>query len=413
MSRKIKKCRNCNNNNFLELFSLGKIAFTGKFTNNYKTQIPKDFINLILCTKCKLVQIDRNFNSRYLYGKDYGYRSGINATMSDHLKKIANKLKIITKLKRGDAVLDIASNDGTLLNNYPKNIISIGVDPIIEKLSKFYNKEHIKIGDFFSARKIFQLKIKKKFKIITAISVFYDLKKPNSFLRDVNKIIDTKNGIFLLEHADLCSIIKNNLFDTICHEHLTYYSSKIIINMAIKNNFKIIDIERNEINGGSTRFYFAHKESIYKEKKEKISRALDFEKKFKLERSQTFTKFYKKILKLKTSLNFLIDKIKKNKKIIHGYGASTKGNVLLQFYGIGSGEIKYIADRNIKKNNHYTPGTRIKIINEKKSRSLKPDYYLVLPWHFKKEILDREKKLLKKNTNFIFPLPQLRVIKCG
>lgn len=413
MSRKIKKCRNCNNNKFLELFSLGKIAFSGKFTNNYKTQIPKDFINLILCTKCKLVQIDRNFNSRYLYGKDYGYRSGINATMSDHLKKIANKLKIITKLKRGDAVLDIASNDGTLLNNYPKNIISIGVDPIIKKLSKFYNKEHIKIGDFFSARKIFQLKIKKKFKIITAISVFYDLKNPNSFLRDVNKIIDTKNGIFLLEHADLCSIIKNNLFDTICHEHLTYYSSKIIINMAKKNNFKIIDIERNEINGGSTRFYFAHKESIYKEKKEKISRALDFEKKFKLERSHTFKKFYKKILKLKTSLNFLIDKIKKNKKIIHGYGASTKGNVLLQFYGIGSGEIKYIADRNIEKNNHYTPGTRIKIISEKKSRSLKPDYYLVLPWHFKKEILKREKKLLKKNTNFIFPLPQLRVLKCG
>jgi NDP-4-keto-2,6-dideoxyhexose 3-C-methyltransferase len=413
MSHKIIKCRNCNNNKFKELFSLGKLAFTGKFPNKYETQIPKEYINLIICTQCKLVQLDRNFDSRYLYGKDYGYRSGINKTMSEHLKKIASKLKIFTKLKSGDAVLDIASNDGTLLNNYPKNIFTVGVDPIIKKLSKFYNKEHLKIGHFFSAKKILEFKIKKKFKIITALSVFYDLKNPNSFLSDVNKIIDIKNGIFLLEHADLHSIIRNNLFDTICHEHLTYYSSKIIIEMAKKNNFKIIDIERNDINGGSTRFYLAHKDSIYKEKKEKISEILLFEKKLKLESSDTFKKFYKKILKLKTSLNILINKITINKKIIHGYGASTKGNVLLQFYNIGNKNIKYIADRNIQKNNHYTPGTRIKIISEKISRSLCPDYYLVLPWHFKKEILKREKKLLKKNTNFIFPLPRIKVLKCG
>ena len=182
--------------------------------------------------------------------------------------------------------------------------------------------------------------------------------------------------------------------------------------MAKNNNFKIIDIERNDINGGSTKFYFAHKESLYKEKKEKISRFLDSEKKLKLESIKTFKKFYKKILKLKTDLNITIDQIIRNKKIIHGYGASTKGNVLLQFYGIGRDKIKYIADRNIEKNNHYSPGTRIKIITEKKSRSLRPDYYLVLPWHFKKEILKREKKLLKKNTNFIFPLPQVRIVKC-
>ena len=412
MSLKIKKCRNCKNNNFLKLFSLGKLAFTGKFSKNKNTQIKKDFLNLVICTNCKLVQIDRNFNSKYLYGKDYGYRSGINLTMTNHLKETANKLSILTKLKAGENILDIASNDGTLLNSYPKNSFTVGVDPIINKLSKFYNKRHLKINDFFSFKKLLQFKIKKKFKIITAISVFYDLKDPNSFLRDINKIIDIKNGIFLLEHADLYSIIKKNLFDTICHEHLTYYSSKIIINMARNNNFKVIDIERNNINGGSTRFYFAHKKSSYNEKKKKILRFLNDEKKTKLENVETFKKFYKKILRLKNSLNFFIDSLLKNKKIIHGYGASTKGNVLLQFYGIGRDKIKYIADRNIEKKNHYTPGTKIKIITEKKSRSLKPDYYLVLPWHFKKEILIREKKLIKKSTKFIFPLPEVSVEKC-
>jgi len=412
MLLKTVKCRNCKNNNFSKLFSLGKLAFTGKFSKNKNSQIKKDFLNLVMCSKCKLVQIDRNFNSRYLYGKDYGYRSGINSTMTNHLKETANKLKILTKLKADDYVLDIASNDGTLLNNYPKTVFTVGVDPIINKLSKFYDKRHIKIDGFFSAKKIWQLKIKNKFKIITAISIFYDLKNPNSFLRDINKIIDIKNGIFLLEHADLHSIIKNNLFDTICHEHLTYYSSKIIIDMAKNSNFKIIDIERNNINGGSTRFYLAHKKSLYREKKEKILKFLDDEQKNKLDNVKTFKKFFKKILELKKSLNLCINKIIKNNKIIHGYGASTKGNVLLQFYGIKRDKIKYIADRNIEKNNHYTPGTRIKIVTEKKSRSLNPDYYLVLPWHFKKEILNREKRLVKRGTKFIFPLPEVRIEEC-
>lgn len=411
MSYKLKKCRNCRKNSFKNLFSLGKLAFTGKFPNKIKTNVKKDFINLVICKNCKLVQLDRNFNMKYLYGKDYGYRSGINATMSNHLKNTALRLKNLTNLKKDDSIIDIASNDGTLLNNYPKDTFTVGIDPIIKKLSRFYNKRHIQIGDFFSAKKIFKKKIKNKFKILTAISVFYDLENPNNFLRDISKIIDKKSGIFLLEHADLYSIIKHNLFDTICHEHLTYYSSKIIINMAKRNNLRIIDIERNDINGGSTRFYFSHNDSLYKEKKEKISNFLKIEKKTKLENSDTFKKFFQKILRLKTSLNKSIDRIIENKKIIHGYGASTKGNVLLQFYGIGRKKINFIADRNIEKNHHFTPGTKIKIITEKKSRSLRPDYYLVLPWHFKKEILKREKSLLKNNVKFIFPLPEVKIIK--
>ena len=180
--------------------------------------------------------------------------------------------------------------------------------------------------------------------------------------------------------------------------------------MAKRNNLRIIDIERNDINGGSTRFYFSHNDSLYKEKKEKISNFLKVEKKTKLENSDTFKKFFQKILRLKTSLNKSIDRIIENKKIIHGYGASTKGNVLIQYYGLDSNYLDFISERNKQKFNCYTPGSKIKIVSEKYSREHKPDFYVVFPWHFKKEILLREKKIRKKGTKFIFPLPKVKII---
>ena len=411
MSQKLKECRNCKNNNFSNLFSLGKLSFSGKFSKNKKENIPKDFINLIICQKCKLVQLDRNFNPKYLYGKDYGYRSGINKTMTDHLQNTARKLEKLTHLKSGDCVIDIASNDGTLLKGYKKYVIAVGIDPIINKYKKFYKKNHYKINDFFSADAFFKKNLKKKAKVITALSVFYDLKDPNKFLKDISKIIEKEKGLFLLEHADLYSIIKYNLFDTLCHEHLEYYSTEVILNMLKRNNLKIIDIERNNINGGSTRFYIAHEETSYISKNKKIKKFLIQEKKLNLKKVITYKKFFLKIKELKKKLNSILFKINKAKKIIHGYGASTKGNILLQFYGINDKLIKYISDRNCEKNGKFTPGTKIKIIKEEESRILMPDYYLVLPWHFRNEILIRERKLLKKRTKFIFPLPRIEITK--
>jgi len=411
MSQKLKECRNCKNDDFSNLFSLGKLAFSGKFSKNKKENIAKDFINLIICKNCKLVQLDRNFNPKYLYGKDYGYRSGINKTMTVHLQNTAKKLQKLTHLKSGDCVVDIASNDGTLLKGYKKYVVAVGIDPIINKYKKFYEKKHYKINNFFSADAFLKINLKKKAKVITALSVFYDLRDPNKFLKDISKIIVKENGLFLLEHADLYSIIKYNLFDTLCHEHLEYYSTEVILSMVKKNNLKIIDIERNNINGGSTRFYIAHEESSYISKKNKIKNFLIQERRLNLKNVITYKKFFLKIKKLKKKLKSILFKISKAKKIIHGYGASTKGNILLQFYGINNKIIKFISDRNLEKNGKFTPGTKIKIISEQESRILMPDYYLVLPWHFRNEILIRESKLLKKKTNFIFPLPLIEITK--
>ena len=405
---KIKNCRNCKNTELFDLFSLGKISFTGRFPNTIRQNVPKAYLNVLMCKKCKLVQLDRNFDLNYLYGKSYGYRTGINKTMTDHVKKIVRKCSALVKLKSKQYVLDIGSNDATLLNFYANDIIKVGVDPLVNKYKKFYKKINYKISNFFKIKDIEKIKIKKKFKIISALSVFYDLRDPNKFIKEIKKILDDK-GVFVLEHVDLYYIIKNNIFDTICHEHLVFYSTKIIIEMMKNNDLKVFNHEYNEINGGSSRYYICHSKANFKVSKN-IKKVLLRENLQGIELKKTYKLFFTKILNEKIKLIKLIKKIKNEKQDIHGYGASTKGNVLLQFYNINNKVVNYIADRNPLKWNSFTPGTRIKIISESQSRKIKPHYYLVLPWHFKNEILIREKNIRKKGTKFIFPLPKVRVV---
>ncbi|OUU53379.1 MAG: hypothetical protein CBC25_00805 [Pelagibacteraceae bacterium TMED65] len=399
-------CNNCKSKNLKKVFSLGKLSFSGRFGKTLKENIPKDNLNLVICNSCKLVQLDRYFDPRYLYGKGYGYRTGINKTMTSHVKKTVQTAIKSVNIKSGDYVLDIASNDGTLLSFYPKNIKTVGIDPLINKYKNYYKQIDYKVSSFFQKNKILKLKLK-KFKIITALSVFYDLRNPNDFLKDVKEILDD-NGIFILEHADLYSIIKNNVFDTICHEHLSYFSSKVIVEMVKKNNLRVFKHEFNDINGGSSRYFIVHEKSKYKTQSS-VKRVLSLESKNKIEKIETLQIFFKKILSICNELSKLIKKIKQKKQSIHGYGASTKGNILLQFCRLGKKEIDFIADRNPLKFNLYTPGTKIKIISENKSRKIQPNYYLVLPWHFKNEILVREKKALKNKVKFIFPLPKLKI----
>jgi len=404
---KIKKCRLCKKSRLKELFTLGNMCFTGKFPSKNQS-IKKKPITVTICSNCELVQLGHNFDLKYLYGPDYGYRTGINKTMLAHVKNVVNYLTKKAKLKKDEMTLDIASNDGSLLKCYNNNIKTFGIDPILKKYQKEYKKINYKISDFFSFEKIRKV-TNKKFKIITALSVFYDAYDPNKFLNDVKKLL-SNDGIFLLEFADLASIIKYKMFDTICHEHLEYYSTKVIIDLCKKNNLRVFDIKENDINGASKQYYICHDLSIYKSNKNVIKNKLNYEKKLNLSKVSTFKKFIKEINVSKNRLLKLLNEISKKGKSIHCYGASTKGNVLLQYYKINNKMIKFAAERNKSKYNLYTPGSMIKIISEKISRSYKPDYYLVLPWHFKKEILIREKKIRKSGTKLIFPLPKLEII---
>ena len=404
---KINNCRNCRKKNLIQLFTLGNQYFTGKFIK-YGDKVKKAPINLSICKKCKLVQLKDRYNLKYMYGPDYGYRTGINKTMSLHVKKITKILSKKVNLKKNDFVLDIASNDGTLLNYYNRNIKTFGIDPVLDKYKLYYKNIDYKKNNFFNKNAI-KSKTKNKFKIITALSVFYDLNNPNKFLKDVHDILD-ENGLFLLEFADLASLIKLNMFDTICHEHAEYYSTKVLIKMFEKNDLRLLQINKNDINGASKQFLLSKKNSKFKSNNKNIINILKEEKLLKLDDPKMYSKFFTKIKKIGKELKTFLDRQIKKNKVIHGYGASTKGNTLLQFFKIGQRQISFISDRNPDKYSLKTPGTNITIISEKKSRSLKPDFYLVLPWHFKKEILKREIKIRKKGTRFIFPLPKLTII---
>lgn len=404
---KIKRCRSCNKSNIKKLFSLGNLCFTGKFPS-INQEIRKEPIDLVICKNCELVQLGHNFDLKYLYGPDYGYRTGINKTMLDHVCGVVKTLTKKTQLKKNELVLDIASNDGSLLNFYDKKTITFGIDPILNKYIGEYKNINYKISDFFSLKSITS-KTKKKFKIITALSVFYDAINPNKFIKDA-KCLLSEDGIFLLEFADLASIIENKMFDTICHEHLEYYSSKVIIDLCKRNDLRVFDIKKNDINGSSKQYYICHSQSKYKNDQNVINKILNSEKNLKLSDPKTFKNFINTINTSKQKLVNFLKKAKKIGKTVHGYGASTKGNVLLQYYKINNKMIDYVAERNKNKYNLYTPGTNIKIISEVLSRFDNPDYYLVLPWHFKKEILIREKNIRKTGTKFIFPLPNLKII---
>ncbi len=408
MSSYINKCRYCDSKSLVGLFNLGKMRFTGKFPK-LKEKIPYGELNLVMCKSCKLVQLKNIFNMKYLYNKDYGYRTGINATMSDHVKNVVKKIYKIAKIKNNDNVLDIASNDATLLKNYKKGIITWGIDPILKKYDSEYKKINFKIPNFFNHRLILKKKKNIKFKAISALAVFYDLDNPNIFIKGIKKILD-KDGIFYLEFQDLMMILKKNMFDTICHEHLEYYSVSFINKLLKKYKLRIFDHFYNQINGGSSAYLICHEDSKYKTNFKKIKKVLSEEKKFGIEKISTYKNFKKRIENIKINLNSKIEKILSDKKTIHGYAASTKGNVLLQYFNLNNKKISYISDRNPKKAKLYTPGSNIKIISEKNSRKMRPDFYLVLAWHFKREILEREKTIRKKGTKFIFPLPKVQII---
>ena len=402
---KIKFCRSCKSKKIKEIFDFGKLAHAGVFPIEKNKNIKKEYLKVLYCENCSLVQLDRNYSLNYMFGKNYGYKSGTNEIMKNHLKNLVKKIQLDFNLERNDKVLDIASNDGTLINYYDKNLIRCANDPLINKFSKNYKHIKFKFSDFFSAEKI--LKKIKNFKVITALAVAYDLQKPNVFFKGIKKLL-AKDGILILEVADLYLTQKNNVFDTFCHEHLEYYSFKSINRILNKNGLKVFKHQFFDINGGTSRYFVCHLDNS-KSIDKSVNQLENLENRNKVNSINSMKVFFRKVKILKKKTNNLLKSIKRKSKIIHGYGASTKGNVLLQYFNINDSIIDFIAERNKEKFNKFTPVSNIKIISEERSRRLKPDYYFVLPWHFKKGILKREKKLLKKNIKFIFPLPTLHV----
>jgi len=330
--------------------------------------------------------------------------------MVDHLKNIATISQKHVVLKKNDLIIDIGSNDGTLLNFFsPDKLILIGVDPTAHKFKKNYKKGIHIFSDFFPSRQFKKKFSNKKAKIIYSIAMFYDLDKPYDFVKEIYEGLDEK-GIWVLEQSYLPVMLNQLAYDTICHEHLEYYGLRQIKWIFDRVGLKIIYINFNDTNGGSFQIIAAKHKHPFPEIKNSIKKILNNERKQGIYSLMRYKRFEKKIKQHKNALIDLIYKLKKENKKVFGYGASTKGNVLLQYCKFGPQDIPYIADVNEDKYGSYTPGTHISIIPEEQALSMKPDYFLVLPWHFKKNVLKRQKHFSALGGKFIFPLPELQII---
>ena len=406
---KITNCRSCQSNSLKSLYSLGTQYLTGIFPKNKSEKVPRGELSMVMCNKCKLLQLENSFDVNVMYGENYGYLSSLNPHMIKHLKIKSEKLKKISNLGNQETVIDIGSNDGTFLSNYKRTNRLIGVDPTIKKLKRFYRKDIITVPEFFSSKIISKYLKNEKAKIITSISMFYDLPAPIQFAQDIYECLDS-DGIWHLEQSYMPLMLKNISYDTICHEHLEYYSLKTIKYIFDKVGFKIIDLEFNDINGGSFALTVSKRKSKYPEYSKIVEWLLVKEEKYKYNLPITHLKFFKSVKQHKKTLQDLLSNLLDMKKKVIGYGASTKGNVILQFCNLKSSDIKFIVDVNKDKNNKYTPGSLIRILSEKEIKKYNPDYMLVLPWHFKNFILQKEKNYLNQGGKLIFPLPDIEIV---
>jgi hypothetical protein len=409
MYKEIKKCRISGSKNLITVLSLGEQYLTGVFPKTIDEKITKGPLDLVWCPDSGLLQMKHSYSLDEMYGDNYGYRSGLNQSMVDHLTHKINTLETFVNLKETDIVIDIGSNDATSLKAYKTKAKRVGIDPTGVKFKKYYTDEIELVPDFFTADKFIKIYGNKKVKIVTSISMFYDLEQPIEFVKDINSVLDD-NGIWHFEQSYMPSMLRTNAYDTICHEHLEFYSFKVVKNMLEKCGLKVIDVQMNSINGGSFAVTAAKNSSQFKQNLSVINWMLKQEDNLQLDTPKPYRDFEERVFKHRNNFRDLILSLVADGKKVFGYGASTKGNVLLQFCNFTTKEIPFIAEVNQEKFGKFTPGTNIPIISEEEAKKMKPDYFIVLPWHFRDSILSREKQFIKDGGKFIFPLPEIEIV---
>jgi NDP-4-keto-2,6-dideoxyhexose 3-C-methyltransferase len=415
--KELDACRICGNTDLVPILDLGHQALTGVFPKHKHEMVPEAPLELVKCNEtsaddsCGLVQLRHSCSHTAMYGDKYGYRSGLNASMVAHLRQKVQTITSRVDLRPGDLVIDIGSNDSTLLQSYPsdRGLTLVGVDPSGAKLRKYYPSHIQLLPEFFSAQTVRAVLGGRKAKVVTSIAMFYDLEAPCDFMRHINEVL-ADDGVWVFEQSYLPSMLDTVSYDTVCHEHLEYYALRQIKWMTDRLQLKIIDISFNDVNGGSFSIMVAKSHSPYRENKALISQVLEKERRIKLDTLEPYHRFEEQVQEHRASVCRLLSELKYQDKHIVGYGASTKGNVLLQFCGLGEQDLSCIAEVNEDKFGSYTPGTRIPIVSEKEAKELGPDVMMVLPWHFRPHIIAREAAYLRSGGSLLFPLPQVEMV---
>jgi NDP-4-keto-2,6-dideoxyhexose 3-C-methyltransferase len=416
MYKTISQCRICGNAEFDTILDLGVQALTGVFPREPSIPIPAAPLELIKCRTreareaCGLVQLRHSFEASEMYGMNYGYRSGLNQSMVRHLQELAAKVKSIVNLVPGDVVLDIGSNDSTLLQAMDQaGLRLIGMDPTGVKFRQYYPPHIRLIADFFSPERFRAEASQDSARLVTSIAMFYDLESPLEFMRQVREVL-ANDGLWVFEQSYLPAMLARNSYDTVCHEHLEYYSLKQILWTAARAGLHVLDVELNDVNGGSFCVVASREDSPYPRNEAAISKLLRQERDSGLDGLAIYAEFRDRILRNRDQLRRFLRDSRKNGERTLGYGASTKGNVILQFCGITADDLAFIAEVNPDKFGSFTPGSLIPIISEGEARAMAPSAFLVLPWHFRDHIIHRENRFLAAGGKLIFPLPNLEVI---
>lgn len=406
MSPAITACRVCGNANLEIILDLGHQALTGVFPRRMDTPITVGPLILVKCMDgkgCGLVQLAHSYPSDEMYGLNYGYRSGLNPSMVAHLKSKVDRIKGMGLLEKGDVVLDIGSNDGTTLKQYGvTDCVLIGVDPTGKKFASYYGPDIQLVPDFFDSTAFLRQSDGRKAKVVTSFAMMYDLDDPIAFATDVAKVL-ADDGVWVFEQSYMPSMLEATAYDTICHEHVEYYGLAQIQWIAERAGLKLVDVELNDVNGGSFSV-MAQKFSGSLPVSSRVSALALAEERKGFDTLQPFIAFRERVVESKRTLLEFLDATIRAGKRVSGLGASTKGNVILQYCGIGRSRIGCIGEINPDKFGSYTPGSHVPIVDETQMIAESPDYVLVLPWHFRKHI---ESQSRYDSLRLVYPLPRL------
>jgi hypothetical protein len=411
-------CRICGSPHLASVLSLGNHRIAGAFADPKGDQpvqraIPLELVRCDMTRDqeaCGLIQTRHTVPGSILYSS-YWYRSGVNRTMTENLHSIAHAVESIVSLEPGDLVVDIGCNDGTLLDGYQsKGLRYIGFDPS-DVVRYAREKGYEVVQDFYTAEGLRRRRPDQKAKAITSIAMFYDLENPRASVADIAQVL-ADSGIWVMELHYLPAMLEANAFDAIVHEHLEYYSLAVIERMIGEAGLEVVSGDLNDINGGSIRLLIGHRGAHQQtpEQVEQLQRLRVNEFELELDSPAPYEAFRQRVEKVRDDLLATCRQVRAEGKTIHVYGASTKGNTILQYAGIDHTLIDAAADRNEDKWGSETIGTKIPIISEEESRAMHPDYYLALPWHFLNEFLEREHEFLERGGKFIVPLPEVRLV---
>lgn len=412
MYTQVQRCRICGNSNLERVLDLGDQALTGVFPRTRQEPVGHGPLRLVKCVgddeeNCGLLQLEHSYDLGEMYGDNYGYRSGLNASMVAHLHSKVERISSQIELEPGDLVIDIGSNDATTLKAYAQPGLDLaGVDPTGSKFREYYPPHIALIPDFFSAEAVRSRLGKRKAKVVTSFSMFYDLEAPMSFMAEVRDVL-ADDGIWVFEQSYMPSMLATNSFDTVCHEHLEFYALKQIQWMADRVGFKIEDVEFNDVNGGS--FSVTVRKTFEREPpNSQVTQILDEEAQAGLNGLEPFRAFEERVQSARETIREFVEKARSEGKVVGGLGASTKGNVLLQYCGFSADDICAIGEVNEDKFGSFTPGSLIPIVAESGLMEKNPDYLMVLPWHFRGFF---EQSPAFANRTLVYPLPEFSVSK--